>query len=164
MTQIDPKSLQIDSLCSPTHNNPTYLTHFFTKGNAGRENEVVNVRRNSSPGGVGKEDSQPSSVEQLAQQRQLRGSQGLEVLTHTEQLFQTPRLRLSPRRPWDNQRRHSVDVLTGSDRVTRALEAHRDYIMSETLATEWTTGQADALFSIERELGDERWSVEFKKA
>ena len=54
--------------------------------------------------------------------------------------------------------------VTGSDGVARALGAHRDYIMSETLATRWETGQAKALFSIERELGEERWTVEFRKA
>jgi len=54
--------------------------------------------------------------------------------------------------------------VSGSEGVSRALAAHRDYVMSETLATEWVLGQSDALFSIVRELGEESWTVEFKKA
>ena len=54
--------------------------------------------------------------------------------------------------------------VSGSAAVDRALAAHRDYIMAETLATDWAVGQADALFSIERALGDENWTVEFRKA
>ena len=54
--------------------------------------------------------------------------------------------------------------VSGSAGVEKALAAHRDYVMSETLATGWETGQSAALFSIDRELGDERWTVEFRKA
>ena len=36
-------------------------------------------------------------------------------------------------------------------------------LLAETLATEWAVGQSDALFSIDRELGEENWTVEFKK-
>jgi isoleucyl-tRNA synthetase len=53
--------------------------------------------------------------------------------------------------------------ISGSEAVSKALAAHRDYIMAETLATEWATGQSGALFSIDRELGDEHWSIEFSK-
>jgi len=54
--------------------------------------------------------------------------------------------------------------VSGSEGVSKALAAHRDYVMAETLATEWAVGQSDALFSIDRELGEENWTVEFKKA
>jgi isoleucyl-tRNA synthetase len=54
--------------------------------------------------------------------------------------------------------------VSGSAGVARALAAHRDYIMSETLATEWVVDQPDSLFTIERELGEEKWTVEFSKA
>ena len=54
--------------------------------------------------------------------------------------------------------------ISGSNAVERALETHRDYVMSETLATTWAVGQADPLFTINRELGDESWTVEFSKA
>jgi isoleucyl-tRNA synthetase len=54
--------------------------------------------------------------------------------------------------------------VSGSEGVSKALAAHRDYVMAETLATEWAVGQSDALFSIDRELGEEYWTVEFKKA
>ncbi len=53
--------------------------------------------------------------------------------------------------------------VSGSEAVERALAGHRDYIMAETLATEWSVGQAKPLFSIERELGAEKWIVEFSK-
>jgi isoleucyl-tRNA synthetase len=53
--------------------------------------------------------------------------------------------------------------VSGSEGVNKALAAHRDYVMAETLATEWAVDQPDALFSIDRELGEENWTVEFKK-
>jgi len=54
--------------------------------------------------------------------------------------------------------------VSGSGAVEKALASHRDYVMMETLATEWSVGQSDPLFSIERELGEEKWRVEFSKA
>lgn len=54
--------------------------------------------------------------------------------------------------------------ISGSDGVEAAVEAHRDYIMAETLAVEWAVGQDDALFTLERALGDEHWRIEFKKS
>jgi isoleucyl-tRNA synthetase len=54
--------------------------------------------------------------------------------------------------------------VSGSGAIERALAGHRDYIMAETLAIEWDTGQSDALFSTTRELGDEQWTLEFRKA
>ena len=53
--------------------------------------------------------------------------------------------------------------ISGTAGVERALAAHRDYVMAETLATRWETGQSDAIFTIERELGEEKWTVEFHK-
>jgi hypothetical protein len=41
--------------------------------------------------------------------------------------------------------------------------AHRDYLMTETLATEWSVGQTDPLFSIDRDLGDVRWTIEISR-
>ena len=35
--------------------------------------------------------------------------------------------------------------------------------MAETLATDWAIAQSDALFSIERDLGDEHWLIEISK-
>ena len=52
----------------------------------------------------------------------------------------------------------------GSGGIERTVAKHRDYIMSETLATGWETGQAQALHSDRRELGDEHWTLEFRKA
>ncbi|MDH3545804.1 MAG: isoleucine--tRNA ligase [Gammaproteobacteria bacterium] len=53
--------------------------------------------------------------------------------------------------------------VSGSAGVERALAAHRKYIMTETLATDWSVGQADALYRAERRLGDEAWTIEFRK-
>jgi isoleucyl-tRNA synthetase len=54
--------------------------------------------------------------------------------------------------------------VSGSAGIERALAKHRDYIMSETLATNWETGQAQPLHGDRRELGDEHWTLEFSKA
>ena len=54
--------------------------------------------------------------------------------------------------------------VSGSGAVERCLASHRDYIMAETLAIEWQTGQPDPLYSDDRELGDDRWTIEFGKA
>ncbi len=54
--------------------------------------------------------------------------------------------------------------ISGSPGVEKALAAHRDYVMAETLATDWETGQSAAIFTIDRELGEEKWAVEFRKA
>ena len=54
--------------------------------------------------------------------------------------------------------------VSGSAMIARALEAHRDYVMNETLAIEWQVGQSDPLYRDERTLGDERWTLEFRKA
>ncbi len=53
--------------------------------------------------------------------------------------------------------------ISGSGAVEKALAEHRDYVMAETLATDWAVGQSETLFSIERDLGDERWFIEISK-
>jgi isoleucyl-tRNA synthetase len=50
--------------------------------------------------------------------------------------------------------------ITGSAGIERALANHRDYVMAETLATDWAPGQSEPLFVVERELADERWRIE----
>jgi len=54
--------------------------------------------------------------------------------------------------------------VSGSAAIERALAKHRDYLMTETLATRWEVGQSAALHSDTRELGDARWTLEFSKA
>ncbi len=54
--------------------------------------------------------------------------------------------------------------VSGSAGVEKALAAHRDYVMTETLATDWKTDQANPIYSGDRELGDESWKLEFGKA
>ncbi len=54
--------------------------------------------------------------------------------------------------------------VSGSAGIETALAAHRDYIMTETLATDWITGQKSPLFKESRELGDLQWTIEFRKA
>ena len=53
--------------------------------------------------------------------------------------------------------------VSGSGAVESALLKHKDYVMSETLATTWETGQSEPLYSGDRELGDEHWTIEFSK-
>jgi isoleucyl-tRNA synthetase len=53
--------------------------------------------------------------------------------------------------------------VSGSGSVEAAVGQHRDYIMSETLATSWETGQGDALYSDTRDIGEEHWTLEFRK-
>ena len=54
--------------------------------------------------------------------------------------------------------------IRGSSGVTEALAEYRDYLMAETLATDWETDQAEAVFSEKRQLDDEEWHIEFRKA
>ena len=53
--------------------------------------------------------------------------------------------------------------VSGSDAIEKALAAHRDYVMAETLAVEWSVGQAESLFSSDKDLGDEQWTIEISK-
>jgi len=53
--------------------------------------------------------------------------------------------------------------VSGSAAVESALDQHRDYLMAETLATSWVVEQADALYSENRELGEETWKIEITK-
>ena len=54
--------------------------------------------------------------------------------------------------------------VSGSAGVERALAAHKDYVMAETLATKWAVGQSKPLFTIDRSVDEETWKVEFSKA
>ncbi|HEX9851530.1 MAG TPA: class I tRNA ligase family protein, partial [Woeseiaceae bacterium] len=54
--------------------------------------------------------------------------------------------------------------ISGSPGVTAALADYRDYMMAETLATGWATGQEEPLFREERQLEEESWTIEFRKA
>ncbi|MDX1509344.1 MAG: class I tRNA ligase family protein, partial [Woeseiaceae bacterium] len=54
--------------------------------------------------------------------------------------------------------------VSGSAAIEKALEAHRDYVMNETLATGWSVGQSDPLYTDERTLDDKNWVIEFRKA
>jgi isoleucyl-tRNA synthetase len=53
--------------------------------------------------------------------------------------------------------------ISGSRGVENALKKHRDYVMTETLATTWEVGQEKPLYCQDRELGEERWTIEFGK-
>ena len=54
--------------------------------------------------------------------------------------------------------------ISGTAGVEAALAEHRDYVMTETLASDWQVGQASALFAEGRKLGDDEWRIEFTKA
>jgi len=53
--------------------------------------------------------------------------------------------------------------VSGSAGVEAALGEYRDYLMAETLATEWRVGQEDCLFSAGRKLDQEEWTIEISK-
>jgi isoleucyl-tRNA synthetase len=53
--------------------------------------------------------------------------------------------------------------VSGSDAVEKALSVHRDYVMNETLATNWEVGQPNPLYSEERELAEDRWTIEISR-
>ena len=55
-------------------------------------------------------------------------------------------------------------MVYGSDAIEKALAKHQDYVMTETLAVDWAVGQSDALFSSEKSLGDEQWTIEISKS
>ncbi|MDH3748541.1 MAG: isoleucine--tRNA ligase [Gammaproteobacteria bacterium] len=54
--------------------------------------------------------------------------------------------------------------VSGSAALEQALAVHRDYIMAETLATDWQIDQSEPLYTDQKELGDETWRLEFRKA
>ena len=53
--------------------------------------------------------------------------------------------------------------VSGSGAVESALETHREYLMTETLAVEWATGQSSPIYNEERQLGDQSWRIEISK-
>jgi len=52
----------------------------------------------------------------------------------------------------------------GSEDVEQALLAHRDYLMHETLASDWQVGQSSPLFTAEREMDALTWTIELSLA
>jgi isoleucyl-tRNA synthetase len=53
--------------------------------------------------------------------------------------------------------------VSGSGNVEDALLEHRDYVMSETLATSWQVGQEKPLYKADRELDEDRWTIEISR-
>ncbi len=53
--------------------------------------------------------------------------------------------------------------VSGSTAIEKALLAHKEYVMNETLATAWEVAQSNPLYSGDRDLGDEHWTIEFHK-
>jgi len=54
--------------------------------------------------------------------------------------------------------------VTGSAGVESSLALYREFLMTEALAVAWQTGQVKPLFSDERSLDDETWSIEISKS
>jgi isoleucyl-tRNA synthetase len=53
--------------------------------------------------------------------------------------------------------------ISGTAGIEASLAEHRDYLMAETLATEWLVGQKAPLFDEERGLEEEKWRIEITK-
>ena len=49
--------------------------------------------------------------------------------------------------------------IEGSAGVAAALDAHRGYVMEETLATGWGAAEWSPAYSVEHTLGAERWTI-----
>ena len=49
--------------------------------------------------------------------------------------------------------------IEGTPEVTAALDAHRDYVMEETLATGWGGAGWSPAYSVEHSLGDRQWAI-----
>jgi isoleucyl-tRNA synthetase len=54
--------------------------------------------------------------------------------------------------------------VSGSIAVEKALATHRAYVMSETLAIEWSVEQSNPLFTIERQVDDSTWTIEITRS
>ena len=54
--------------------------------------------------------------------------------------------------------------IDGSAEVAAALDAHRDYVMEETLATGWGGADWPPAYSVEHTLGTERWTIGLVRA
>lgn len=54
--------------------------------------------------------------------------------------------------------------VSGSSDVEAALAEYRDLLMAETLAVEWSVGQADPFYEEDRSLDDVKWHIEISKA
>ena len=54
--------------------------------------------------------------------------------------------------------------VSGSAGVEDALREHREYLMAETLATDWQVGQATPLFSEQRSIDEQNWTIEITRA
>lgn len=50
--------------------------------------------------------------------------------------------------------------VSGSEAVEKALEIHREYLMNETLATQWEVGQSKPRYTAEKTMGEEHWTIE----
>ena len=54
--------------------------------------------------------------------------------------------------------------VSGTSGVEKAIAAHRDYIMNETLATAWKVNQPNSLYEDKKDLGDDSWTLEITKS
>ena len=54
--------------------------------------------------------------------------------------------------------------VSGAPAVEDALTEYRDFLMAETLATEWQVGQALPQHTEQRSLDDDRWTIEISKS
>ena len=54
--------------------------------------------------------------------------------------------------------------IDGTHEVTVALDAHRDYVMEETLAIGWGEATWSPAYSVEHSLGDRQWAIGLARA
>ena len=51
----------------------------------------------------------------------------------------------------------------GTPEVAAALDAHRDYVMEETLTNDWGDGDWSHAYSVEHTLGAAKWAIGLRK-
>jgi isoleucyl-tRNA synthetase len=54
--------------------------------------------------------------------------------------------------------------VSGTPAVESSLAEYRDYLMSETLATDWAIDQTDPLYRESRTLDDDEWTIEISRS
>ena len=54
--------------------------------------------------------------------------------------------------------------IEGTPEVAAALDAHRDYVMEETLATGWGEADWSPAYSVEHSLGAGKWAIGLARA
>lgn len=91
--------------------------------------------------------------------------------TMTEDLRREGLLREIVRTVQDARKQADLEIsdriilsVSGSPNVTKVLDDNRQFVMNETLATQWGTPAEDGSFRVQRQLDDESWTIVLARA